>query len=133
MYRVFNSIVMLFSSAKAIKKHSRILVNKSESHDCFVFRLIIQNISLLVCRLRTVIDIQVFPFIVFFLVTKHEVQTAALIKHKSRVKIYQCEEDNYQTTEVIRHTHSLNFACKLKWPLNQVAVKPAVRFKNVPV
>jgi len=79
--------------------------------------------------LTTVIEMQVFLFIVSFPVTQHEVQTAALRKHKWRVKIYQCKEDNYQTTEVTRHSHALNFACKLKWPVNQVAVKPAVSFK----
>jgi len=42
-----------------------------------------------------------FPFIISFPVTQHEVQTAALRKHKSRVKIYQYKEDNYQTIEVI--------------------------------
>jgi hypothetical protein len=75
----------------------------------------------------------VFPFIVSFLVTKHEVQTAVLRKHKSRVKIYRRKEDNYQTTEVIWHNHELNFACKLKCSVNQIAVKSAVILKNVPV
>jgi hypothetical protein len=69
---------------------------------------------------------QVFPFIVSFRVIKHELQTAELQKHKSRVKIYQCKEDNYQTTQVIRHNHALNFACKLNWSMNQFAVKAAV-------
>jgi hypothetical protein len=68
---------------------------------------------LLVCRLKTAVDMQVLSFIVSFRVTKHAVQTAALRKHKSRVKIYRSKEENYQTTEVIRHTHALNFACKL--------------------
>jgi hypothetical protein len=53
---------------------------------------------------------QVFSTIVSFHVTEHEVQTAALRKHKSRLKIYRCKEDNYQTAEVISHTHALNFA-----------------------
>jgi len=73
-----------------------------------------------------------FAFIVSFRFTENEVQTGALRKHKSRVKIYQHEEDNYQTTEVIRHIHELNFACKSKWSLNQVAVKPEVIFKVIP-
>jgi len=74
----------------------------------------------------------VFPFTVSFPVTKHEVQIAALRKHKSRFKIYRCREDNYQTTEVIRHSLALNFACKLKCSVNQVAAKPAVSFIAVP-
>jgi hypothetical protein len=69
---------------------------------------------------------QVFSLTVSFYVTQHEVQTAALRKHKSRVNIYRCKEDNYQTAEVIRHTHALNFACKLMRSLKQVAAKPAV-------
>jgi len=73
-----------------------------------------------------------FSFTVSFHVTKHEVQTAALLKHKSMVKIYRYKEDNYQTTEVIRHTHALNSARKLKCSLNQIAVKPAVSFNAVP-
>jgi hypothetical protein len=105
------------------------LLNKSESHACF--RLTIENISLLVCTLRTVIVMQVFPFIVSFPVTQHEVQTAAFRKYKSRFKTYQCKEDNYQTAEVINHTHALNLACKLK--LDQVFVKPAASFNAVPV
>jgi len=74
---------------------------------------------------------QIFPFIFSFPVTQHEVQTAAFRKHKSRVTIFRCEADNYQTTEVIRHTHELNFACKLKWSVNHVAVKPAFSFNTV--
>ena len=100
----------------------------------FRFCLIIENtsISLLVCRLRTVIDMQVFPFTLSFPITQHEVQTTALRKHKSRVNIYQYKEDFYQKTEVTRHNNALNFACKLKLSLNQFVVKPAVSFSVVP-
>ena len=87
---------------------------------------------LLTSSLRTNIDKQHFPFIVSFPVTKHEVQTAALRKHKSRFKIYQCKTDNYQTTDATRHNHALNFACKLKWVVNQFAVKPAAILNAVP-
>jgi hypothetical protein len=75
---------------------------------------------------------QIFSFIVSFRVTQHKVQTAALQKHKPRVKIYQSEEDNYETTEVLSHNHALNFSCKLKRSVNQAAVKPAVIFKAIP-
>jgi len=82
--------------------------------------------------LRTLIDIQDFSFIVSFSVTQHEVQTAALRKHKPRIKIYQCKTDNNQTTQAISHNQALNFACKLKRSVKQAAVKPAVIFKAVP-
>ena len=88
--------------------------------------LTIENISLLVCRLKTVIDMQVFPFTFSFPVTQHEVQTAASRKHKLRVNIYQLQADNYQTADDLRHAHALNVACKLKLSLYQVAVKIAV-------
>jgi len=76
---------------------------------------------------------QDFSFIVSFPVTQHEVQTAALRKHKPRVKIYQSKADNNQTTQTVSHNQALNFACKLKRSVNQVAVKPAVIFKAIPV
>jgi len=43
---------------------------------------------------------QVFSFIVSFPVTQHEVQTAALRKHKPRIKIYQCKADNNQKNQL---------------------------------
>ena len=124
----WNAIIFSLSNKKAFTH----FVKKIRKSWFFRFRLLIENISLLVCWLRTAIDMQVFPFIVSFPVTQHEVQTAALRKHKPRVKIYQCKADNYQTTEVTRHNHALNFACKLKWAVNQVAVKPAATFNAVP-
>jgi len=73
---------------------------KESERQLFCFRLIVENISLLFCRLRTLIDMQVFSFIVSFPVTQHEVQTAALRKHKPRIKIYQCKADNNQKNQL---------------------------------
>jgi len=75
---------------------------------------------------------QDFSFIISFPVTQHVVQTAALRKHKPRVKISTCKADNNQTTQAVSHNQAFNFACNLKRSVNQVAVKPAVIFKAVP-